>query len=269
MPIPSSTIFNYLSGTIDISGSKIFGAALTPNYTSGEEYLSDITGITNTVRVPAVLQRDTTSFGSGSVYLSAGQVFFPNVIAYNSYSYSFLFTYLSTGNPSNSRILNVAVYFPAAGGYTVFSYNESKVFYLQDTNSQGLFRNFRAKLLSGSLGNIANLNLNVALLSTSYSFDINAHQYISDISPYIVSTAAVSGVYLTYPNQVFTSSSNFMAFNGVPAGATVKNVIVYNNTGNIATSDLIGYYNDNSNTPLTSHGSMIYFRFNSGLIFQL
>ena len=267
MPIPSSTIFNYLSGTIDISGSKIFGAALTPNYTSGAEYLSDITGITDTVRVPAVLQRDTTSFGSGSVYLSAYQAFFPNVTPYN--SYSFLFTYLSTGNPSNSRILNVAAYLPAAVGDTVFSYNESKVFYLQDTNYQGLFRNFRAKLLSGSLGNIANLNLKVALLSTSYSFDINAHQYISDISPYIVSTAAVSGVYLTYPNQVFTSSSNFMAFNGVPAGATVKNVIVYNNTGNNATSDLIGYYNDNSNTPLTSIGSTIYFKFYSQIIFAL
>ena len=268
MPIPSSTIFNYLSGTIDISGSKIFGAALTPNYTGAEAYLSDITGITDTVKVPAILQRDTTSFGSGSVYLSAYQAFFPNVTPYDGDN-SFLFTYLSTGNPNTSRILDVAVYLPPAGGDTVFSYNNSEVFYLQDTNYQGLFRNFRAKLLSGSLGNIANLNLNVALMSTSYSFDIDAQQYISDISPYIVSTAAVSGVYLTYPNQVFTSSSNFMAFNGVPASATVSNVIVYNNTGNNATSDLIGYYNNNSNTPLTSLGSTIYFKFYNQLIFQL
>lgn len=269
MSIPINTLSNLLSGNINFSSASLKAVITNGYYDQSPKYLSDLTSIVqyNQGNIQTFVQRDTAV--SGSVYLSAHQTFFPNVTTDFSNNYATVCTYIDTNNPSTSLIVEASnFYSPNIYGDTYYYYYNDQILFLQDSGSNTLFRNFRKKLLNGQFGNLQNLNIKVVLMDNNYSYDINADQYLSDISNHVISTANVYGVYILDNNLCY--NGHFITFTGITGTNIANDIVVYSDTGTPSNSDLICVYSSNSNTLLgVNAGHDVYFKFNSNIIIAL
>jgi hypothetical protein len=99
----------------------------------------------------------------------------------------------------------------------------------------------KAKYLKAQL-DLSSVGVKAVLVETNYAYS-DAHQFLSDIpSAYRISTAALSGIAIGASDASFQSNSPlFTAVTGSSAGEHVNAVVLYHDTGNDNTADLIAY----------------------------
>lgn len=91
----------------------------------------------------------------------------------------------------------------------------------------------------GLLGGVFDLDtdtIKIALVSSSYTPDLAAHQYWNSVSANVIGTPqTLSGISIT--NGVFNSSA--ATFTAVAGGSTVRYFAIYKDTGTPSTSPLL------------------------------
>lgn len=109
--------------------------------------------------------------------------------------------------------------------------------------ASALYPSFKALLLGGDI-DLANDTIKAALIDTGTYTYSSAHDFYNDLSGVVgtpgtlASKSITSGVF-DAADQVYSSVS----------GASVEAVVLYKDTGNTATSDLIAYIDGISVTP--------------------
>ncbi len=79
--------------------------------------------------------------------------------------------------------------------------------------------------------------IKVALISSSYTYSA-AHDFYNDVSTYVIGTPATLGTKAVSGGEFTAANSTFTA---VLTGSTVAGLVVYKDTGNAATSQLLAY----------------------------
>lgn len=277
----TNTISRVLSGSTILNNSpiKVF---ITAEAHDGKNTLADFAPLftSNSVTVTSIRTNNAFHSTDGMVYLSAYKVSFPNITTDFSSTYNIRYiTYIDSGTANTSYILTVDEHYspvPFYGPTDYYFNNISSVFSLRDSNqNKFLFRHFRHRLMTGGLGNLQQANIKVALIDNTYDnlSNINTHQYYSDIYPNVVGIAPVPGIYIH--GKSLKSSTAFIAFPnlGGNTGKTVAGAAFYIDSGDPATSTLIGYYSGSTylvNTPYTSNGSTVTLKlYSGGTIFEL
>ena len=271
--INENTISRILSGLTTLNGSSVKMFIATGYIDSGDtlaDFIPDHTS--NSITVTAIRTTGSYDYYNGMVYLSAFKISFSNITTDYSSQYAIVGTYIDSGSPSTNYVISTDIlYNPMVSGPTYYYFDNSRIFYLRDSDSsKNLYRNFREKLLTGTLGNLQTANIKIALVDNTYSgnFSINNHQYYSDISSYVVANEVVPGIYIS--GKSLKSSSSSITFTEL-TGTIVSGAIFYIDTGDNSTSTLIGYYGSDyiSNTPYYPSGSTVTFKLYSNTIFDL
>lgn len=265
------TISRILSGEFSLDNITI-GTFITREDISNKNVVGDFTSIeyfslpTN----PAVVVTEAGAYSfSRSVYLSAFKTTFSDIVTDYTNESLWFCTFLSGVDLNSSYILATqSIFNPSIIGQIDFSFSNSQVLRLTDySNTYNLYRKFREKLFKNQIGNLQSLDIKLALVDTTYSHDIETSEFYSDISSKVVASATIPGIFIQ--NDSLRTTAKYVKFTAV-SGATFNNVVFYVDSGNPATSPLIGWYGPSSlnNVPFTPNGSDIYASLN-GLLFDL
>lgn len=115
--------------------------------------------------------------------------------------------------------------------------------------ANAIYKSFKAALMRGEV-DLLNDPVRVALVSDSL-FDFNDHHSVlSDVSG-VVSTGALSAKLVM--NGTFGAGSTLVA-NSL-SGQTVYSLVLFSDSGNPATSDLIAFFDSGVGLPLYLQGS--------------
>lgn len=131
--------------------------------------------------------------------------------------------------------------------------------------ANALYDTGRAAFLTGGIAAGVD-TIKVALLNSSYTPDLAAHQYKTSISTYIVGTPQTLSVTSTTAGTLKGSNVTFTA---VTTGSTITYIALYKDTGNALTSQLIGLIDTATNMPLPSNGGDITVQWDAAGIFTL
>jgi hypothetical protein len=272
MVINASTVNEILSGNIALASSTIRSLISLESNTPVKNYLTDFETI-DYISEPFNTSLSASSGGydiSKSVYLSAGSSLFNNITSDYTGQTVYLYNFIDTGSPGNSRILSYQVFYnPTIMGITYFKINDNNIFKLVDGSYsyRSLYRDFRVKLIAGSLSNLQNLNIACALLSTTYVPNIE-HTSYSNISSYIVSQASVPNVYIA--DGGLKSTQNYIMLPS--SSGLISTVVFYISSITPENITLMGYYNTGSTLSpaiLTATGTDLYLRLYQNTIFDL
>jgi hypothetical protein len=103
--------------------------------------------------------------------------------------------------------------------------------------------------------------IKAALVSNAYAQNLTTDDFYSDIS------AAVIGTPQTITSPTITLGvfdGDDVTFTAVGAGSTLEAVVIYKDTGNPATSQLIAYVDTITGFPLATNGGDITIQWSSG-----
>ena len=118
--------------------------------------------------------------------------------------------------------------------------------------ANGLYYKAKEALLEGLL-DLTDDSIKVALVRSSYSVDLSAHEYYSDISSDVAASSSVlSGRSTT--NGIF-DAENVTIENYGSSGFSY--LIIYKDTGTASTSRLIAYIDTADGLPVSSSSSTI------------
>ena len=98
-----------------------------------------------------------------------------------------------------------------------------------------------------------------------YTPNFSSHQYLDDIS---ASAYAASGTQALSAKAIDTNGAldaNDVTFPNVSGGDNLEAVIIYQNTGNAATSTLIAYLDTATGLPITPNGGDIIVTWDNGV----
>ena len=123
---------------------------------------------------------------------------------------------------------------------------------------------FKQQLLNGA-NNLAGLNLKLCLVRIGgghYVVSPSSDQFLSAIA--VGDRVAISPVLttVTVTNGIFNAGNTVFA--AVPAGPAAGALVLFIDTGNPATSQLIAYFDSYSGLPVTPSGADINVSFNTG-----
>lgn len=121
----------------------------------------------------------------------------------------------------------------------------------------------RQAFLDGDIDWAAN-NIKVVLVDTTYVFSA-AHQFLSSVAGDVVAT---SGNLANKTSTNGTADADNITFTAV-SGAQVGSFVVFQDTGNAATSRLIAYFDSATGLPVTPNGGDITITWNASGIFTL
>jgi hypothetical protein len=242
--------------------------------------------------IPFSIVKPTAPYNPGtvSVYLSTGTCFFPFITSdYSNNNFS-LYTFLDTGDINTSFLLTRNDFGPAAiYGPTYYTLNQNQLFYMTDgtappyQNYNGdatLYRGFRSNLLSGVYTPQALSSYAIALLDSSYVFDIN-HTNYSNISSSVVATKALTATIPWHSDNPYgynpvVSSCELVTTLSAVTGNTITQAVIYLSSTNVTVpKDLVAIYqnynNDNNipNLPFTPIGTDVYWEFRNQIIYSL
>lgn len=274
--IVRSTLDRMLSGSIFFQSSGLKMAISIQNpFSTPIRFLSDIVTIdhtSNTV-IPEIFRETGNLNSTASVYLCAFKLTFPNVTTDYLNLQTYIYFYLEGETSSTSPILSYqSLYSPSILGKVDYTFSGQRVFRLRDISSnRTLFRTFREELYKNKIGNLQEKNIKIALMNSSYVFNIQTQQYYSDISSNVVATSnQIPNLFIT--DGSLRSGTSFIEFSNL-TGSPVQTTVFYIDSGDPSTSLLIGYYDQTSftpNLPYTPDGSNFTLRLpSSNIIFQL
>lgn len=102
--------------------------------------------------------------------------------------------------------------------------------------------------------------IKVALFKSTYTYDA-AHEFLSDVSAHIISTAqALAG--RTTTDGVF--DANDITYPAVTAGYSATQLVLYKDTGVAGTSALVAHFDVITNFPVTTNGADVIITWDNG-----
>jgi hypothetical protein len=107
--------------------------------------------------------------------------------------------------------------------------------------------------------------IKAALLDTGTVAYNAAHDFYNDISAGVVGTPVTLGTKTTTGGVFDAADSTFTAV----TGATVEAIVIYKDTGNVATSQLIAFIDTGTGLPATPNGGDITIAWNASGIFAI
>lgn len=199
------TLGALLCGTLPDLTSSVIRSIITSDTSTlnNVKFLSDITlsssNFTGSIYNTQFVRDTGSTFASSSgVYLSASSTTFDNITsAYYSGNLFYIYNYIDTGDPTTSNMISYDSSTSSIQGPTDYKINNDKILFFTDTadNTKYTYRYFNELLMKGLTGNLNNNTIGIALLSNSYTLDIN-HTSYSDISAYIIAEGTAP-VYVT------------------------------------------------------------------------
>ncbi|HZT29721.1 MAG TPA: hypothetical protein VFA33_07560 [Bryobacteraceae bacterium] len=102
--------------------------------------------------------------------------------------------------------------------------------------------------------------IKVGLCTAAYTADVNADEFLSAVGSAMVQAAALTTKSLT--GGVFDADDATLA--AVPAGSTITQFILYQDTGSPATSRLIRHFDSYSGLPFLTNGLDVVITWPSG-----
>lgn len=133
--------------------------------------------------------------------------------------------------------------------------------------SNALYGKGRDKFLNGSINWTSDTIKAILIDSADYTVSIDTHEFLSDVAAAArVSTATLSGK----SSALGVADASDTVFSTV-SGDTVEAILLYKDTGNEATSALIGYIDVATGLPVTPNGGDITVAWDNGAnkIFKL
>ncbi len=125
--------------------------------------------------------------------------------------------------------------------------------------ANALYAKAKEGFLSGAI-NLSSDTIKVALVDTgTYTVNISAHDFYNDVTGVVGTPATLSSKSVT--NGVFDAAD--VTFTAV-SGATVEALIIYQDTGNTATSRLIAYIDTATGLAVTPNGGDITITWDNG-----
>jgi hypothetical protein len=118
----------------------------------------------------------------------------------------------------------------------------------------------RNSFLTGAI-NFTSDTIKLALVSSSYTPNLSTHDFWNDVSANVVGTPQ------TLANKTATAGvadADDVTYTAVAGGSTVSYLVLYKDTGNTATSNLIACFDTATGLPITTSGADITIRFDSG-----
>lgn len=126
--------------------------------------------------------------------------------------------------------------------------------------SNALYAKGKEKILSASI-NFSSDSIKAALVKNTYSVNLSTHEYLTDISTYVLNTAqTLSSKAVT--NGIFDAAD--VTYTAVTAGDTALAVVLYKDTGTAGTSPLIAYIDTITGFPLATNGGDITIQWDNG-----
>jgi hypothetical protein len=102
--------------------------------------------------------------------------------------------------------------------------------------------------MAKGLLDLSSNTIKVALTTSSYTPDQDAHDFFNDVTNEVVATGyTAGGAVLANKTITYTGATNVVKFDAndvvwtITGSMTARNVIIYKDTGDPATSPLIGY----------------------------
>lgn len=130
--------------------------------------------------------------------------------------------------------------------------------------ANALYPKYKEVILGAGL-NLTSLNLKVALIDTGAYTYSSAHQFLSSVSGIIATSGNLASKTVT--NGVFDAADITIT---AVSGTTVEALLLYNDTGSAATSNLILYLDTGvTGLVLTPNGGDVTIQFNASGIFAL
>lgn len=93
----------------------------------------------------------------------------------------------------------------------------------------------------------------MALMKNTYSPDLAAHEFVTDLGANVLKTVTLTGRAVT--NGVFDADDPVFA--AVAAGSTANAIVTYKSTGVAATSPLLMYHDQITDFPVATNGGDI------------
>ena len=123
-----------------------------------------------------------------------------------------------------------------------------------------LFAKGKEEILAGAV-NFLTDTIKVALVKNSYAQNITTDHFLSTISAHLL------GADQTLANKSITAGvfdADDSTWTAVATGSTIKCVVIYKDTGNAATSPLLGFIDTITGFPLATNGSDITVQWDNG-----
>lgn len=99
-----------------------------------------------------------------------------------------------------------------------------------------------------------------SLMKNDYAQNLSADDFYNDISASVLATVTMTGKTIT--DGVFDADD--VTFSAVAGGSTAEAVVIWKDTGNVATSNLICYYDAITGFPIATNGGDITVQWDSG-----
>ena len=245
-----------LSGAINFASDTIKACLVSSSYTfsTAHEFVADLgtrIGTDQTLTGKSVTGGviDATDLDFGS--LPPGDTVKAVVI------------YKDTGSTSTSPVLaylesgpSVGLPFATNGGAVTVPWNNDvkKIFRLV----LPVFPKGGEKMLSGAI-NYATDTLKAVALPSSYTYSA-AHEFLADVGTVVGTAVTMAGKTVT--GGVF--DANDLDLGALASGSTLGSLLIYKDTGNLATSPVLLNLTDVTGFPLATGGTEVAIRWNDG-----
>jgi len=133
--------------------------------------------------------------------------------------------------------------------------------------ANALYDSAREAFMTGAINMSAN-TIKAALVKSTYTPDLAAHNFYDDVSAELIGTDQTLGS-KTVTGGVFDAAD--VTFTAVTGGSTVNYVLIYKDTGTPSTSNLIALIDTGTGLPLATNGGDVVITWDNGAnkIFKL
>lgn len=126
--------------------------------------------------------------------------------------------------------------------------------------ANALYDTGRDAFLNGDIDYTAD-TIKMALVSSSYTPNLNTHDFWNDVSANVVGTPQTLAGKST---SAGIANCSDVTFSAVAGGSTVAYIVLYKDTGTPATSQLIACYDTATGLPIVTSGADITIRIDTG-----
>lgn len=234
MSLQTSGRTEIIKGNIDLLDDDI-KIMLVTNSSSSWEFVSDIPAESRVATSGNLASKTLTNTIAGTVAFDAADVLFEDLTGD---SIGDIVLYKDTGSESTSPIIwtNYFSFTPVGTDMTVvWDSDQDRIFRVyKNGGTNEIYTSARMSFLKGEI-DVLNDTIKVALLDSTYSFDVDVDDFYDDISASVVAEAALSGKQIDSNGYFNASNLTFASL----TGSVITQYVVYKDTGTPGTSPLI------------------------------